>query len=120
VDLATAQAQAKGVAPAISREGGQRPTFARASQNVAVAAMLLYTLHAPFVDEVEKLYYRLGENLAIVATQQAKCSLQCQARDLAPSPGCSRTGWQKTTIDPFTAGMASSPAWVSSQGPPWQ
>jgi hypothetical protein len=31
VDLAAIQAQDKGVAPAIIHEGGQRPTFVRAS-----------------------------------------------------------------------------------------
>jgi hypothetical protein len=58
VDHATAWAQALGVAPTISREGGgQHHTFARASQNVAAMAMLLDTLLAPSTTEVDKLYH---------------------------------------------------------------
>jgi hypothetical protein len=52
VDLTTTQAQAKGVAPAISCEGRQRPAYARGSQNVAATAMLLDTLSAPSTNEV--------------------------------------------------------------------
>jgi hypothetical protein len=57
VDLATARSQAKEAAPATSHErgGGQHPAFARASQNVAVAAMLLDTLPTPSIDAVDRL-----------------------------------------------------------------
>jgi hypothetical protein len=58
VDLTSNRAWAKGVAPTISHEGGgQRPTFARASQNVVAAATLLDMLAAPFTDKVERLYH---------------------------------------------------------------
>jgi hypothetical protein len=57
VDLTSNRAWAKGVAPTISHEGGggQRPAFARASQNVVAAATLLDMLAAPF-NKVERLY----------------------------------------------------------------
>jgi hypothetical protein len=60
VDLTTAQAQAKGVALTISREGGQHPSFTRASQNVAAVMTLLDTLPTPSVDGVDRLYLELG------------------------------------------------------------
>jgi hypothetical protein len=56
VDLTTAWAEAKRVAPAISCEGAQCPAFTRASQNMAAVAMLLDTLPAPSVNGVDKLY----------------------------------------------------------------
>jgi hypothetical protein len=57
VELATAWAQTKEVVLAISREGGQCPTFTRASQNVVVTATLLDMLPAHFADAVDKLYH---------------------------------------------------------------
>jgi hypothetical protein len=56
VDLDATRARAREVAPTTSRERGQCPAFARASQNVAVAAMLLDMLHPPSVDGVDKLH----------------------------------------------------------------
>jgi hypothetical protein len=58
VDLTTARAQTKGVTPILSHEGGggQHPAFPRASQNVAVMAMLLDTLPPPSTDGVDMLY----------------------------------------------------------------
>jgi hypothetical protein len=120
MDHATPQAQAKGVTPTISQKGGQHPTFARSSQNVVTAAMLLDTLPAPFTDEVDRLYRHLGDILAITTTQQVECSLQHRATVSAPNPGCSKANKQKTTAGPSMAGTTSSLAWVSSQGPPQQ
>jgi hypothetical protein len=67
VDLTATRAQAKGVAPAISCEGGQHPAFARASQNMAIALALLDMLPPPSTDGVEWLYHELGEILIIIA-----------------------------------------------------
>jgi hypothetical protein len=57
VDLTTARAQAKEATPASSHEGGQRPAFARASQNMAVAATHLYMPPTPSIDTVDRLYH---------------------------------------------------------------
>jgi hypothetical protein len=54
VDLATTRAHAKGVVPTIIHEGGQRPAFTRASQNMAAAAMLLDMLPQPSADGVDR------------------------------------------------------------------
>jgi hypothetical protein len=43
IDLTKAQARARAAAAAINREGVPRPTFARASQNMAIVAALLDT-----------------------------------------------------------------------------
>jgi hypothetical protein len=55
VDLAATRAQAKGVAPTITREGGQRPTFASGIQNMAAAATLWDTLPPPSIDGMDML-----------------------------------------------------------------
>jgi hypothetical protein len=57
------------VTPTISYEGGQRPAFAKASQNVAVVATLLNTLLPASAVGVDKLYQHLGEILAIIAVR---------------------------------------------------
>jgi hypothetical protein len=75
VDLVTTRAQAKGVTPAISHDGGQHLTFARASQNVVMAATLLDTLPPPSTDGMDRLYHQLGEILAIIMALQAECTL---------------------------------------------
>jgi hypothetical protein len=77
MDLTITRAQSKGVTPAISHEGGggQHPTFARASQNVAIVATLLDMLPPPSIDGVDWLYHQLGEILTIATTPQAECSL---------------------------------------------
>jgi hypothetical protein len=62
VDLATTRAQANGVTPAINCEGGQRPSFAWASQNVPAAAVLLDAVPPPSIDGVDRLYRLLGGN----------------------------------------------------------
>jgi hypothetical protein len=57
VDLTATRAQAKGVTPAISPEGGHHPTFARDSQNVVIADALLDMLPPPSIDGVDRLYH---------------------------------------------------------------
>jgi hypothetical protein len=54
----------------------QLPTFARASQNVAIVAALLNTLSAPSTDRVGKVYQQLKNILGTAAAQQAETSLQ--------------------------------------------
>jgi hypothetical protein len=56
IDLTEAWAQARVIAAAINHEGLPRPTFTRASQNVAVVAALLDTLLVPSTDGVDKVY----------------------------------------------------------------
>jgi hypothetical protein len=67
VDLATARAQAKGVAPTSSNEDGLCPAFTRASKKMAAAATLLDTSPAPSVASVDRLYCQLGEIFTIAA-----------------------------------------------------
>jgi hypothetical protein len=57
IDFTKARARAKVVAIIINREGMSSPTFARASQNVAVIAALLNTLPAASTDRVDKVYH---------------------------------------------------------------
>jgi hypothetical protein len=51
------------------------PTFARASQNVAIAAALLDTLPVPSTDRVDKVYRQLKDILSIAVVQQVESSL---------------------------------------------
>jgi hypothetical protein len=46
-----------------------RPTFARASQNVATAVALLDTLPEPSTDRVDRVYYQLKGILGVAAEQ---------------------------------------------------
>jgi hypothetical protein len=85
VDLAATRAQAKGVALAINREGGQRPVFARDSQNVAA---LLDTLPAPSTNMVDKFYH-----------QQAESSLQRWAKISISNLDRSKASRQRTTTE---------------------
>jgi hypothetical protein len=73
------------VAPTISCEGGQLPTLARASQNMALAAVLLDMLPPPSADGMDMLYYQLGEILAMFAAQQAECVCWHRAGDSTSS-----------------------------------
>jgi hypothetical protein len=68
VDLTNAQPQARDVTATINHEGVQRPAFARASQNVVATATLLYTLLAPSIDGVDKVYHQINGILGIAAT----------------------------------------------------
>jgi hypothetical protein len=54
----------------------QLPTFTKASQNVAMAAVLLDTLLLPSTNGVGEVYQRLKSILSTTATQQAESSLQ--------------------------------------------
>jgi hypothetical protein len=90
IDLTEAWAQARVVAAAINREGPPRPTFTRASQNVAVAAALLDTLLVPSTDGVDKVYRQLKDILGITAVQQAESSFQRRAEVSISSPGHSK------------------------------
>jgi hypothetical protein len=56
VDLTSARVWARDVTVTINHEGAQCLTFARASQNVVVAAALLETLPAPSADGVDMVY----------------------------------------------------------------
>jgi hypothetical protein len=56
IDFTKARARARAVTANINCEGTSRPTFTRASRNVAVAAMLLDTLPMPSTDGVERVY----------------------------------------------------------------
>jgi hypothetical protein len=79
IDLTTVRAQVRDVASAINRDGAPQPAFARANQNVAVAAALLDTLPTPFTDKVDMVYRQLKEILGIAATRQVESSFQHQA-----------------------------------------
>jgi hypothetical protein len=109
VDLATTRAQAKGVALAINREGGQRPVFARDSQNVAA---LLDTLLAPSTNRVDKFYHQLKGILGVTAAQQAESSLQRWAKISISSLDRSKASRQRTTTELPMVRTASLPAQV--------
>jgi hypothetical protein len=51
------------------------PTFAKATQNVAVAVALLDTLPVPSTDGVDKVYHHLRDILSVAVEQQAESSL---------------------------------------------
>jgi hypothetical protein len=103
INLIKARAQARAIAAAINREGMLRPTFARASQNVAVAVALLDTLPEPSTDRVDRLYCQLKGILGVAAEQQAENSLQRWAEVSVSSPGGSKASQQRTA-----AGTTSS------------
>jgi hypothetical protein len=69
IDFTMARARARAVATTINREGLLRPTFARASENVAVAAEILDTLPVPSSNRVDRVYPQLKDILS-VATEQ--------------------------------------------------
>jgi hypothetical protein len=60
---------------AVNCEWRQRPTFARASQNMVAVATLLYTLPAPSAEGLDRVYHQLKDILRIAAAQQAESSL---------------------------------------------
>jgi hypothetical protein len=65
VDLATNQAQAKGLFPSVNWKEGQTKANAAKPQNV---------LSPPPADGVDKLYRQLTEIHAIATAQLAKCA----------------------------------------------
>lgn len=110
VDATSARARARDVAAAINQDGAPRPTFARASQNVAAAAALLGTLPAPSTDAVGQVYHQLREILNVAAEQQAASSLQRRAESTVASPGRSRGTRQRAPAGPPPAGSVAAPA----------
>jgi hypothetical protein len=68
IDLTKARAWARAVSTTINHEGMSRPTFARASRNVATAAALLDTLPASSTDGVDRVYRQLKGILGIATT----------------------------------------------------
>jgi hypothetical protein len=110
MDLTATQAQAKGVAPFASREGGQ---------TVAIVATPLNALPPPSTDGVDRLYHQLAEIHAITATKLVECACWCQSA-LASSPIHARAGWQRPVAEPSTTRTTSPPADFSPQGSPWQ
>jgi hypothetical protein len=76
VVLTNGWAQARDVTATINHEGTQRPTFARASQNVAMIDVLLDTLPAPTTDGVDKVYHQLKDIIDITTMQQAESSIR--------------------------------------------
>jgi hypothetical protein len=53
-----------------------RPTFTRASKNLAVAAELLDTLPVPSIDGVDRVYDQLKDILCIATKQEVESLLQ--------------------------------------------
>jgi hypothetical protein len=69
IDLTKARALARAITATINHEGMLCPTFTRASQNVAVAMVLLDTLPVPSTDGVDKVYHQLRHILDIAIEQ---------------------------------------------------
>jgi hypothetical protein len=90
IDITKGRACARAVDAAINREGVPRPTFAKASWNVATMATLLDTLPAPSADGVDKVYRQLKEILGVTVVHQAESSLQRWAGVSILSLGCSK------------------------------
>jgi hypothetical protein len=109
IDFTKAQAQAMPVVTTINCEGPPRPTFAKASQNMAVVVALLYTLPAPSTNGVDRVYHQLGDILGVAAEQQAENSLQRWVNISVLSPGHSRANQQRTMTELPAAGTTSSP-----------
>jgi hypothetical protein len=65
IDFTKAWAWAIAIADAINHEGMPHPTFARASQNVVVAATLLDTLAVHSTNRVGKVYHQLMNILGV-------------------------------------------------------
>jgi hypothetical protein len=69
IEFAKVEARTRDVTATINHEGTPRPTFARASSNVATAMALLDTLPAPSTSRVNKVYHQPRDILS-VATEQ--------------------------------------------------
>jgi hypothetical protein len=79
VNLSNARAWAKDVAAGINHDGAQCPIFARASQNMTVATVLLDTFLTPSADGVDKVYHLLKHILV--------CRHRVAKGELASAPG---------------------------------
>jgi hypothetical protein len=99
VDLATTQAQAKGVAPSTTHEGGQIE---------AAAAKHLNALPPPSTNGVDRLYRQLAEIHVIATTQLAECTRWCWS-DPTSSPIHAKVSWQRPTVELLTARRAPPP-----------
>jgi uncharacterized protein YecE (DUF72 family) len=77
-------------AVAINHEERQHPTFTKASQNVAVVTVLLYTFPAPSTDRVDKVYQQLKNILGTTIMLQAESSLQHWAETFVSTLGHSK------------------------------
>jgi hypothetical protein len=108
INLTKAWALDGAVAAAINHEVPLRPTFARASQNMATAAALLDTLPAPSTDWVDRVYLQLKDIHGVAAKQQAEISLQWQTEVFVSSPGRSKASRQGTASKLPTVGTTSS------------
>jgi glucose-6-phosphate dehydrogenase assembly protein OpcA len=69
IKLTMARTRARAIVVAITREVPPRPTFARASQNVAMAVVLLDTLLVPSTNGVGRVYCQLNDIFGIVTEQ---------------------------------------------------
>jgi hypothetical protein len=67
--LTKGHTRARAITTAINCDGVPRPTFARASQNVAAVAALLDTLPTPSTNVVGKVYHQLKDINGISAAQ---------------------------------------------------
>jgi hypothetical protein len=99
VDLTTTRAQAKGVAPSASCEGGQTES---------VVAMPISMLPPPSTDGVDRLYRQQAEIHAITVAQLVECTHWCCSHPTS-SLVHAWTDWQRPTAKPSVARMASPP-----------
>jgi hypothetical protein len=107
IDFTKARAQVRAIITAINHEGAPRPTFTKASQNVAAAAVLLDTLPSPSTDGLDTVYRQLRDILSVAAEQQAEVSVL--------SLGHSKASLQRTATEHPTIGTSSLPARAPSR-----
>jgi hypothetical protein len=73
VNFAKARARDRDVTTIINHEGMPHPTFAKASQNMAMTVVLLDTFFASFTSGVDKVY-RLLRDILGYSRQKARSS----------------------------------------------
>jgi hypothetical protein len=110
IEFTKVEARARDVTATINHEGTSRPTFARASSNVATSMVLLDTLPVPSTSRVNKVYHQPRDILSVAAEQQVESSLMWWAKVSVLSLGYSRDSRQKTTLKHPVVGTASSTA----------
>jgi hypothetical protein len=96
----------------MNSKGRPRPTFARVSQNMAVAAALLDTLPTPSAEGVDRVYRTLKDILGITTAKQAESSLWHWAGVSVLIPSRSKADQQKTATKPSVAKATSSLAQI--------
>jgi hypothetical protein len=79
---------------------------------MVAVVVLLDMLPPPSTNEVNRLYYQLGEILALVTAQQVDCTHRHRVRDSNSGPVRSRADRQNDTTEPSVARTAPSLAWV--------